>query len=244
VGSSHMPSLAPSPVPSSNLPSSWGSSPAPSLSLWPTFEELADVPSQSPMEVDGSGSDTKGGDDAASLNDDEVADSEGEEEDVDRLLNIVGPKLKAKDEVRTWEELREPIKDDLIKADGKNKIYMNKLTILQNFTTLCIKGMGCIAVSKDITQQWHEGTGIHFACWIQLLARHYQLFEQLPIEKCSGDRGRSLLNDERIQTALRAHLLSLAKGEVTPKRFHHSLNMQILPTLGDGSSSWDGGTQS
>jgi hypothetical protein len=78
-----MPSLAPSPVPSFNLPSLWGSLPAPSLLSWPTFEELADVPSQSPVEVDGSGSDTEGGDDTASLNDDKVADSEGEEEDVD-----------------------------------------------------------------------------------------------------------------------------------------------------------------
>ena len=41
-----------------------------------------------------------------------------------------------------------------------------------------------------------------------------------------------MLNDERIQMAVRAHLLSLAKGEVTPKQFHHSLNTQILPTLG------------
>jgi hypothetical protein len=219
-------------MPSFNLPSSWGSSPTPSLSLWPAFEELADVPSQSPVEVDDSGSNAEGGDDAASLNDDEVADSEGEEEDVDQLLDIVGPELKAKDEVHTWEELCEQIKDDLIKADGKNKIYMNKLTILQNFTTLHIKGMGRIATSKDIVWQWHKGAGIHFACWIQLLACHYQLFEQLPIEKCGGDRGRSLLNDEQIQTASRAHLSSLAKGVVTPNWFHHSLNMQILLTLG------------
>ena len=45
--------------------------------------KVANVPSQSPMEVDGSRSDTKGGDDAVSPNDDEVADSEGEKEDVD-----------------------------------------------------------------------------------------------------------------------------------------------------------------
>ena len=109
---------------------------------------------------------------------------------------------------------------------------MNKLTILRNFVTLRIKGMGHIAMSEDIAQQWHKGAGVHFAHRIRLLAHHYQLFEQLPIEKRGGDRGRSLLNDERIQTASRAHLSSLAKGEVTPKRFHHSLNTQILPTLG------------
>jgi hypothetical protein len=31
---------------------------------------------------------------------------------------------------------------------------------------------------------------------------------------------------------MRAHLTSLAMGEVTPKWFHHSLNTEILPTLG------------
>ena len=32
--------------------------------------------------------------------------------------------------------------------------------------------------------------------------------------------------------ATRAYLSSLAMGEVTPRRFHHTLNTQILPTLG------------
>src|SRR6266851_10057608 len=113
--SSRVPSLAPSPVPSSNLPSSRGSSPAPSPSLQPAFEEVADVPSQSPVEVDDSRSDTEGGDDTVSLNDDEAADSEGEEENVDRLLDVVGPDPKAKEEVHTWEVLCKQIKDDLVK---------------------------------------------------------------------------------------------------------------------------------
>ena len=134
------------------------------------------MPSQSPVEAD-DGSDAEGGDNAASLNDDEVADSEGEEEDVNQLLDVVGPDLKAKEEVCIWKVLHEQIKDDLVKECGKNKICMNKLTILRNFTMLHIKGMGHIAMSKDITQQWHKGAGIHFTHWIQLLACHYQLFE-------------------------------------------------------------------
>ena len=81
--------------------------------------------SQSPVEVDDNGSDAEGGDNAVSLNDDEAADSEGEEEDIDRLLDVVGLELKAKDEVRMWEELYEQIKEDLIKEHGKNKIHMN-----------------------------------------------------------------------------------------------------------------------
>jgi hypothetical protein len=232
VSSSRVPLLAPSPVPSSNLPSSQGSSPAPSLSSRPAFEEIADVPSQSPVEVDDSGSDAEGGDDAASLNDDEARSSEGEEEDVDQLLDAVGPEPKATDEVHGWEELRKQIKEDLVKEHGTNKKCMNQLTILRNFATLRIKGLGRIAASEDIMQQWHKGTGVHFAHWIRLLACHYQHFEQLPIENRGGDRGQSLLNDERIQTAARTHLMSLAKGEVTPKWFHHSLNTEILPILG------------
>jgi hypothetical protein len=46
---------------------------------------------------------------------------------------------------------------------------MNKLLILRNFATLCIKDTGQIAVSKEIAQQWHEGIGIHFACQIWFL---------------------------------------------------------------------------
>ena len=135
------------------------------------------------MEADDSGSDAEGGDDAASPNDDEAADSEGEEENVDQLLDVVGPDPKAKEEVHTWEVLCKQIKDDLVKECGKNKKRTNQLTILRNFAMLRIKGMGRIAVSEDIARQWHKGTGVHFACWIRLLACHYQLFEQLPIEK-------------------------------------------------------------
>jgi len=38
-------------------------------------------------------------------------------------------------------------------------------------------------MSKEIAQQWHEGTGIHFTCQIWFLTRHYQLFEQVTEEK-------------------------------------------------------------
>jgi hypothetical protein len=128
----------------------------------PTFEEIADVPSQSPIEVDDSGSDTEGGDDAVSLNDDEARSSEGEEDDVDQLLDAVVPEPKATDEVYRWEELHKQIKEDLVKEHGTNKKCMNQLTILRNFTTLHIKELRHIAISEDIMWQWHKGTGVHF----------------------------------------------------------------------------------
>jgi hypothetical protein len=69
------------------------------------------------VEVEDSGSDAKSGD-AVSLNDqldgpkdDEATGSEGEEEDVDLLLDaVLGPELKVRDEVRGWEELCGQIK--------------------------------------------------------------------------------------------------------------------------------------
>ncbi len=72
------------------------------------------------MELDESGSNGEHGDDTASLNDqldgpenDDAIGSEGEEEDTDLLLDAVGLEPKVKDDVRSWEELREQIKDDL-----------------------------------------------------------------------------------------------------------------------------------
>jgi hypothetical protein len=38
--------------------------------------------------------------------------SEGEEEDTDLLLDAMGAELKVKDDVRSWEELCEQIKDN------------------------------------------------------------------------------------------------------------------------------------
>jgi len=124
--SSHAPLVAQSPEPSS----SEGSSPAPSPSSWPAFEEIVDVQSQSPVEVEDSGSDAKSGD-TVSLNDqldspkdDEVTGSDGEEEDIDLLLDAVpGPELKVKDEIHGWEELRKQIKEDLLEAYKGNKTH-------------------------------------------------------------------------------------------------------------------------
>jgi hypothetical protein len=64
-------------------------------------------------------------------------------------------------------------------------------------------------VSEEVTQQFHEGAGVHFARKIRFIACHYQLLEQLPDEERGSNRGQSLLNDEQIQTAARTHLLTL-----------------------------------
>jgi len=89
-----------------------------------------------------------------------------------------------------------------------------------------------MAASENIARQWKEGKGVYFARQIRVLARHYQLFEQLPAEKRGGDRGRSLLNNEQVQMASRTYLTGLKTGEVTPKKFQRALNGRILPSLG------------
>ncbi|KZT63123.1 hypothetical protein DAEQUDRAFT_680923 [Daedalea quercina L-15889] len=141
---------------------------------------------------------------------------------------------QVKQDIRGWYDLREQIKADLARSKKKNVILteINQLLILRNFATLRLKGFERIPASQEIARQWHEGEGVHFARRIRQLACHYQLFEQLPIEKRGGDRGHSLLNDEHVQAAARQYLSGLAAGEVTPKLFRRALNEQILPTLG------------
>jgi hypothetical protein len=106
----------------------------------------------------------------------------------------------------------------LLEGYKKNETptHLNKLTILRNFAMLRIKGVRRIAASEEIARQFHEGTGRYFARQIRVLARHYQLFEQLPEEKRGGTGGRSLLKDERVQAAARTYLSGVPLGEVTP----------------------------
>ena len=109
---------------------------------------------------------------------------------------------------------------------------INQLLILRNFATLQLKGYGKIEASFEIARQWHEGEGKHYARKVRALARHYQVFEQLPTEKRGGEKmARSLLLDERIKTAVRSWLTSQQVGQVTPRQFQHALNKEILPAL-------------
>jgi hypothetical protein len=153
---------------------------------------------------------------------------------MDNFMEASGSGPKAKEDIRSWKELREQLKLDWLEGQKKNErpTHLNKLTILQNFAMLRIKGVRRIAASKEIARVWQDGVGAYFARQIRFLARHYQLFEQLPEEKRGGAGGRSLLKDERVQAAARTHLSSVPTGEVTPKKFHRALNKRILPSLG------------
>lgn len=136
-------------------------------------------------------------------------------------------------EIRAWDELREQIKKDLKKNSNCLPLSkINQLLVIRNFATLRLKGYGRIQASEEIAQQWHEGEGKHYARQVRALARHYQIFEQLPREKRGGERmARSLLFDERIKTAARGWLIAQEVGQVSPRQFQHALNTEILPTL-------------
>jgi len=135
---------------------------------------------------------------------------------------------------RSWNELREKIKSDL-KKSGKSLplAHINKLTILSNFATLCIKGCSWMQASNEIARQWHEGKGVYFARQVRALARHYRIFAQLPIERRGGKaNAHSWLNDEGVQSRTRAWLTAQKVGSVTPKKLQSALTSIIFPDLG------------
>jgi len=107
--------------------------------------------------------------------------------------------------------------------------------ILSNFATLRLKGMLGVAASMEIARLWYngKGTGTWFARGIRALARHYQIFEQLPKEKRGGVKSSlSFLEDESVQTHCRTWLSGLPSGHVTPRTFQSALGSTIFPELG------------
>ncbi|KAJ7939270.1 hypothetical protein B0H13DRAFT_2301032 [Mycena leptocephala] len=142
----------------------------------------------------------------------EAEPEDGEEWELEaEVLNLV-PKTVAN--IRPWDELRDQIKGELKK---KSKLLplskVNQLLIRRNFATLRLKGLGKMDASTEIARQWHEGEG-------------------LPVERRGGRRkSRSLLLDETVKTAARGWLMSQKVGTVTPQKFRHALNDEILPSL-------------
>ena len=165
---------------------------------------------------------------------DDVVESEDEEDNMDNFMEASGCEPNAKEDIRGWGDLRDQIKADLEMAHKRHDplTQINKLLVLRNFATLQIRGEGHIATSINIAKQWQDGVGTTFARRIRFLARHYQLFEQLPPENRGKHTNRSMLGDEQVQTAARTYLTNLPTGEVTPSRFRRMLNEHILPSLG------------
>ena len=158
--------------------------------------------------------------DAASESEEEISDDE----------NIESPQNSAQrqDEMETWEEeleqdvsncpaeikdwatLRTQVKADLKKGVKAQKLALskfNKLMIICNFATLRLKGRSRMEASLEIAEQWHERDGVWFSRKVRALARHYQVFEQLPVERRGGLRNaRSLLKNELVKKRILDYL--------------------------------------
>jgi hypothetical protein len=140
-----------------------------------------------------------------------------------------GPKCAIKD----WSELRKQIKTHLRKHSKSLPLSkINQYLIISNFATLRLKGLSRTQASIEIANQWHEGPGNWFARRVRALARHYQEFEELPVERRGGENNaRSWLHDEAVQSRTRDWLTSQKTGKVTPRCLQHALNEVIFPDL-------------
>jgi hypothetical protein len=143
--------------------------------------------------------------DAENLNDmesvapeDDVNNEELEDWEIELEESVQGPMSH----VRDWSDLRKEIKDHLKKNSSTLPLSeINQLLIISNFATLRIKGISRTQASFEIARQWHEGQGNWLAWRVQALARHYQIFEALPIEKRGGaQKSKSWLYDEQVKT--------------------------------------------
>lgn len=164
----------------------------------------------------------------------DLAHSLGDANVIEPWEDEIHEALAPKPEIQPWPKLRDQIKKDL-KRKANSLTQINQLLIIRNFATLRIKGNGRMGASFKIAEQWHEGTGSqrNFACHVRALARHYQVFEQLPMDKRGGSKNAtSLLKDESVSTAAWSWLTEQKVGSITPQNFRHALNDTILPALG------------
>ncbi|KAH6908120.1 hypothetical protein BKA70DRAFT_1222920 [Coprinopsis sp. MPI-PUGE-AT-0042] len=118
-------------------------------------------------------------------------------------------------DIRSWDVLRKQIDDDIKKGLKSKRLaqsQLNQLMILRGFATLRLRGFGKMEASKRVAQQWQndiKGSAVSFARRIRALARHYQYYEQLPLEKRRGHRNaRLLLKDEAVRNTAQAWLTS------------------------------------
>jgi len=153
-----------------------------------------------------------------------------QEEEMEEEMEM---RLKGKEEVHNWDVLRTKIKTELRKKSKTLPLSrINQLMVLANFATLRLKGLSRIAASLEIAHQWHEGLGTWFARRVRALARHYQVFEELPIEKRGGNaNARSWLHDESVKNRTMAWLTSQPTGKVTPCGLQSAVNTIIFPDL-------------
>ncbi|THU87050.1 hypothetical protein K435DRAFT_682354, partial [Dendrothele bispora CBS 962.96] len=149
----------------------------------------------------------------------------------DELDENVG---KLPSDIRPWDELRDQLKNDLkMKKNRLSLSEVNKMMILVNFANLRLKGESRMQASEIVAKAWHNNEGKWFARRIRDLARHYQVFEQLPKEHRGGSRvNRSWLHREEVRSKISEYLRNLPTGKVTPRILCHHINTILFPELG------------
>ncbi len=157
-------------------------------------------------------------------NDEEVEDWEAELEE-----HAEGPIGHIQD----WADLRADVMKQL---NNESKILplskLNQLMIISCFATLRLKGYSRTQSSIEVARQWHEGGGNWFARRVRALARHYQVFKRLPVERRGGaGNTRSWLHDESVKKSTLNWLTSQKTGKVTPQKLAHALNEALFPEL-------------
>ena len=92
---------------------------------------------------------------------------------------------------------------------------------------------GRIEASLLVAQSNHPtADGKTLARKIRASFLYYRAYGSLPVETRGGKRkNRSYLDNEDVFRACRAWLLAQKLATVTPKRFRHALNSEIMPRL-------------
>jgi hypothetical protein len=152
---------------------------------------------------------------------------EGDEDEIEEEAR--GPKPHVHD----WADIRKEIKDNLKKNSKTLPLsHINQLIIISNFATLRLKKLTRTQASLEIARQWHNGEGNWFSRRVRALARHYQIFKELPVEKRGGSQNaRSWLYDEKVRLQTTNWLTSQKTGDVTPRKLQQALNNSIFPDL-------------
>ena len=125
----------------------------------------------------------------------EGSNAEADEAAIEGVLGVSGVDSGLRVEVRSWTELWEQLKGDIVDAHKKRATLtmINQLLIL------------------------HNSEGAHFAHCVHVLAHHYQALEQLPAQTAGGYQGCSIISNEHVQNTARNWLTNLSTGEVSLK---------------------------
>lgn len=158
---------------------------------------------------------------------DEVNEEDGEAWEDELEEDICNPQM----EIRPWDVLQKQISKSL-KDRTLPRSRVNQFTVLGYFANLRMKGHSRTEASRLIALVCKGGEGEWFARCIRELARHYQIFEDLPTERRGGSQiGRSWIHHEGVRPRVRDFLKSLPAGKVTPRALVKHINDVIFPEL-------------